>query len=344
MKILITGGLGYIGSHTVTMLVKQGYEPVIVDNLDNSSEEVLKALKHITGSTLKFYKGDVRNRTWLEEVISREEGIEGVIHFAAHKAVAESMADPLKYYNNNVGGLISLCEALETRQISNFVFSSSCTVYGETNVVPVSENQPRQAAASPYGHTKLLGEDILQSLANAGKLRVMALRYFNPIGAHPSGLIGELPTGVPQNLVPYVTQTAIGKRNVLSVFGNDYPTADGTAVRDYIHVMDLANAHVKAMQYLIHQSTVTFDTFNIGTGKGTSVLNLIQEFEDANQLTLNYMYAPRRAGDITAIYADAQKANDLLGWKAQYSLREALQSAWRWEQKLAMAEQEAILS
>lgn len=344
MKILITGGLGYIGSHTVTRLVEQGYEPIIVDNLDNSSRLVLDALNYITGRALTFYEGDVRDRAFIEGVIDKEPGLKGVIHFAAHKAVNESMNDPLKYYNNNVGGLISLCEALQEKQITNFVFSSSCTVYGETKVSPVSEETPRQTASSPYGHTKLLGEDILKSLADLGKMRVLALRYFNPIGAHPSALIGELPSGIPQNLVPYVTQTAIGKRATLKIFGNDYPTEDGTAVRDFIHVMDLADAHIKALQHLMDDRSIKYDTFNIGTGKGTSVLKLIQEFERVTQVELPYVFADRRPGDITAIYADAQKANKQLGWKPQYSLGEALKSAWRWEQQLDNFEKKQVKS
>jgi UDP-glucose 4-epimerase len=344
MKILITGGLGYIGSHTVTRLVDQGYEPIIVDNLDNSSRLVLDALNYITGRALTFYEGDVRDRAFIEGIIDKEPGLKGVIHFAAHKAVNESMNDPLKYYNNNVGGLISLCEALQEKQITNFVFSSSCTVYGETKVSPVSEETPRQTASSPYGHTKLLGEDILKSLADLGKMRVLALRYFNPIGVHPSALIGELPSGIPQNLVPYVTQTAIGKRTTLKIFGNDYPTEDGTAVRDFIHVMDLADAHIKALQHLMDDQSIKYDTFNIGTGKGTSVLKLIQEFERVTQVELPYVFADRRPGDITAIYADAQKANKQLGWKPQYSLGEALKSAWRWEQHLDNFEKKQVKS
>lgn len=335
MKILVTGGLGYIGSHTVTRLVEQGYEPIIVDNLDNSHKRVLVALNHIAGRDIKFYKGDVRDRDFIEKVIDKEPGIIGVIHFAAHKAVNESMTNPLKYYNNNVQGLISLCEALQEKQITQFVFSSSCTVYGETRMSPVNEETPRQSATSPYGHTKLIGEDILKSLADLGKMRVLALRYFNPIGAHPTALIGELPSGIPQNLVPYLTQTAIGKRAVLKVFGNDYPTEDGTAVRDFIHVMDLADAHIKAMNYLVDNKNVQYDTFNIGTGTGTSVLNLIQEFEKVTKVPLPYVFTERRPGDITAIYADVQKANHQLGWKSQYSLAEALKSSWLWEQQLS---------
>lgn len=334
MKILITGGLGYIGSHTVTRLVDQGFEPIIIDNLDNSSRHVLDALNFITGKKLTFYEGDVRDRAFLENVIDKELDIKGVIHFAAHKAVNESMNNPLKYYNNNVGGLISLCEALQEKQIKNFVFSSSCTVYGETTVCPVSEEMPRQAASSPYGHTKLLGEDILKSLAELGKMRVLALRYFNPIGAHPSALIGELPSGIPQNLVPYLTQTAIGKRAVLKIFGNDYPTQDGTAVRDFIHVMDLADAHIKAIKHILNNENVAYDTFNIGTGKGTSILELIEEFERVTQAELPYVFADRRPGDITAIYANAQKANKQLGWVPKFSLGDALKSAWKWEQQL----------
>jgi UDP-glucose 4-epimerase len=335
MKVLITGGLGYIGSHTATRLVAQGYSPVLVDNLDNCNRSVLDALYAITGQPLPFYEGDVRDVQFMNQLLAKEKDIQGVIHFAAHKAVGESMSQPLKYYNNNVGGLIHLCEVLEAHNIRNVVFSSSCTVYGQTNEIPVSEDAPRQQAASPYGHTKLLGEDILQSLANLGTLKVVALRYFNPVGAHPTALIGELPSGVPQNLVPFVTQTAIGKRGQLKIFGNDYPTQDGTAIRDYIHVMDLADAHIAAMRHLTDKDSLPYDTFNIGTGRGTSVLELIQEFERVNNVSVPYAFAERRAGDITAIYANADKANTVLGWKAQHSLGEALRSAWQWEQHLA---------
>lgn len=335
MKILITGGLGYIGSHTVTQLVAQGYEPIILDNLNNSSRSVLAALTQITGKNIRFYEGDVRDKALLETLLDQEKTVQGVIHFAAHKSVNESIEQPMKYYNNNVTGLLQLCEVLQAHNVTNIVFSSSCTVYGETEKPEVSENTPLQPATSPYGHTKLLGEDILKNLADLGAMRVVILRYFNPVGAHPSALIGELPNGVPQNLVPYVTQTAIGKRNKLKVFGTDYPTLDGTAVRDYIHVMDLADAHIQAMGFLQNKANAPFDTFNIGTGKGTSVLELIQTFEQVNELSLPYEFVERRAGDITAIYANADKAAQKLGWKAKYSLAEALQSAWQWELQLA---------
>lgn len=333
MKILVTGGLGYIGSHTVVNLVENGYEPVIIDNLDNSSVKVLKELKDLTERDLGFYELDIRDKNGISQLLKKLGDVEGVIHFAAHKAVGESMEAPLKYYNNNISGLIHLAEALAERGIKNLVFSSSCTVYGEAKKSPVDENTPLKEAASPYGNTKLLGEAILKSLSQRGILRAVALRYFNPIGAHHSAKIGELPRGVPQNLVPFVTQTAIGKRSQLKVFGSDYPTPDGTAIRDYIHVMDLAAAHVKALEYLKSQEKVDFDTFNIGTGKGTSVLELIRTFEDINKLELPYTYAPRRPGDITAIYANADKAKEKLNWQAQLDLKEALRSAWVWEQK-----------
>lgn len=333
MKILVTGGLGYIGSHTVVNLVENGYEPVIIDNLDNSSVKVLKELKDLTERDLGFYELDIRDKNGIAQLLKKIGDVEGVIHFAAHKAVGESMEAPLKYYNNNISGLIHLAEALAERGIKNLVFSSSCTVYGEAKKSPVDENTPLKEAASPYGNTKLLGEAILKSLSQRGILRAVALRYFNPIGAHHSAKIGELPRGVPQNLVPFVTQTAIGKRSQLKVFGSDYPTPDGTAIRDYIHVMDLAAAHVKALEYLKSQEKVDFDTFNIGTGKGTSVLELIRTFEDINKLELPYTYGPRRPGDITAIYANADKAKEKLNWQAQLDLKEALRSAWVWEQK-----------
>jgi len=331
MKILITGGLGYIGSHTVTRLVEQGYEPIILDNLNNSSRAVLDALTEITHKNIRFYEGDIRDRAKLESLIDEEVNIQGVIHFAAHKSVSESMEQPMKYYNNNVAGLLQLCEVLQAKKITNFVFSSTCTVYGEPSQMEVSEETPLQAATSPYGHSKLLGEDILRSLAELGAMRVVVLRYFNPVGAHPSALIGELPNGVPQNLVPFVTQTAIGKRSLLKVFGQDYPTADGTAIRDYIHVMDLADAHIQAMGYLENETNPAFDIFNIGTGKGTSVLELIQTFEMVNKLRLPYEFVGRRSGDIMTIYANAEKANQKLGWQARRTLKDALQSAWKWE-------------
>lgn len=335
MKILVTGGLGYIGSHTVVHLVESGYEPIIIDNLDNSSQTVLAALKRLTGKDLLFYEQDIREKEGVSHTLKEIGDIQGVIHFAAHKAVGESMEQPLKYYNNNISGLIYLAEALAEMRIKNIVFSSSCTVYGEAKECPVDEKTPLKEAASPYGHTKLIGEGILKSLSQRGVLRAVALRYFNPIGAHPSAQIGELPRGVPQNLVPYVTQTAIGKRSLLNVFGNDYPTSDGTAIRDYIHVTDLAAAHVKALEYLHKQKDIHFDTFNIGTGKGTTVLELIRVFEEVNKLELPFKYAPRRAGDITAIYANADKAKEKLQWQAQNDLKEALRSAWHWEQKIA---------
>lgn len=340
MKILVTGGLGYIGAQAVVSLCSQGYIPVIIDNLDNSLIEVLKSLSSLTSQNLIFHQGDIRDKSFLGTVLSSHDDIAGVIHFAAHKAVGESVERPLKYYNNNIVGLIHLCEVLEDFGVANFVFSSSCTVYGEAEKIPVTESSPRQLAASPYGHTKLLGEDILQSLSSLKKFRVIALRYFNPIGAHDSAQIGELPQGIPQNLVPYVTQTAVGKRHKLKVFGNDYRTPDGTAIRDYIHVMDLADAHVKALDFLNENPAVNYETFNIGTGKGTSVLELIHEFERVNGLNLPYELAPRRAGDITAIYADPNKAHRLLGWQARRSLPEALRSAWLWELELKRRDQE----
>ncbi len=335
MKVLVTGGLGYIGSHTAVRLVSQGFEPIILDNLSNSNIEALDALNNITDTSLKFYEGDVRDIRFVKKILRKERNIIGVIHFAAHKAVNESMNEPLKYYDNNVGGLINLCEALKSKCISKFVFSSSCTVYGDTTESCVSEDSPLKEASSPYGHTKLLGEDILKSLANRGQLKVVALRYFNPVGAHPSALIGELPSGVPQNLLPFITQTAAGKRQFLQIFGKDYPTPDGTAIRDYIHVMDLADAHIKALEYLNNPHSQQYDTFNIGTGKGTSVLQLIQDFERINNINLPYEFTDRRPGDITAIYANATKANKQLKWKAQFSLDEALKSSWLWEQSLA---------
>jgi UDP-glucose 4-epimerase len=335
MNILVTGGLGFIGSHTVISLLAHGYDVCILDNLDNSDRSVLDRLEQISERSLPFQPVDLRDRAALRKSLATFPKIEGTIHFAAYKSVSESMRVPHQYYQNNMTGMLNLLECLSEIEAYPFIFSSSCTVYGEPEAVPVSENTPKQKAESPYGHTKLLGEDILANLTRFSPLRAIALRYFNPIGAHPSTLIGELPKGVPDNLVPYITQTAIGKRDQLQIFGSDYNTPDGTAIRDFIHVCDLGDAHVQAMNYLTAHPDVQFDAFNIGTGRGASVLELVKTFEAVNQLELPYRFADRRPGDISEIYADPSKAEQVLGWSAQRSLADALKSAWAWEKALA---------
>lgn len=330
-KILVTGGAGFIGSHTVVSLVEAGYQPIILDNLSNSQASVIPALEEICQQKIPFYRLDCTQRADLEELSQAEPNIDGVIHFAAYKAVGESVAEPLKYYQNNVGGTATLLAWMQEKEIHSLVFSSSCTVYGQPKTLPVKEDTPRQQAESPYGNTKIICEDVIQDQHHAQpKLKAVLLRYFNPIGAHPSGKIGELPLGVPNNLVPYITQTAAGLRKELTVFGNDYNTPDGSAVRDYIHVVDLASAHVAALAHLSSQ-TEGLSIFNVGTGKGHSVLEVVKTFAAQCDTHLPYTIGPRRAGDVQAVYADTQKINQALGWKAQYGLEEALQHAWNWQ-------------
>lgn len=333
MKILVTGGLGYIGSHTVVALLNQGYEVVIVDDLSNSSVDVLEGIAEITQNSPRFHKIDLRDKIAVAKFFSEHHDLEGIIHFAASKAVGESVEKPMLYYENNVGGLIHVLREMQKRNLSNFIFSSSCTVYGQADELPITESAPLKKAESPYGNTKLIGENIISDYAQSEKdFKAISLRYFNPIGAHPSAKIGELPIGTPQNLVPFITQTAIGKRDQLSVFGDDYDTPDGTCIRDYIHVMDLAEAHVRALERLMkNEATDNYEVFNLGTGAGSSVMEIIQTFEKVTQQNLPYKMAERRAGDITAAYADTKKANETLGWKAKRSLDEALSSAWDWE-------------
>lgn len=334
MNILVTGGAGFIGSHTVVSLVEAGYRPVIVDNFSNSEKSVLTGLREILGGEVTCYDQDCNDEAALRRVLQAEK-IGGVIHFAAYKSVGESMQEPLAYYRNNLGSLIVLIESMLAENISNLIFSSSCTVYGEPDQVPVTEHSPVKPAASVYGNTKQMGEDILRDVAAAKPLKSIALRYFNPVGAHPSAQIGELPRGVPNNLVPFITQTAAGLRDALTVFGNDYPTADGTCIRDFIHVVDLAEAHVAALDFLIKNSQSNlYDTFNLGTGQGNSVLELIQTFEQISGQTLPYHIGPRREGDVVAVWGEVSKAREVLGWSARRSLREALADAWRWQQKL----------
>jgi UDP-glucose 4-epimerase len=336
MKILVTGGLGFIGSHTVVELQNEGFEVLIIDDLSNSTEDVLDGIIKITGIRPEFEKIDLKHKISVIDFFKRHQNIDGVIHFAASKAVGESVNNPLMYYENNINTLVYVLQALNKLEKQNFIFSSSCTVYGQADELPITENAPVKPAESPYGNTKQIGEEILKDNCKINeKLKCISLRYFNPIGAHPSAEIGELPIGVPQNLVPFMTQTAIGMRAQLAVFGNDYPTADGTCIRDYIHVVDLAKAHVTAMQRLLgHKNLTNYEVFNLGTGKGSSVLEVINSFEKVSGQKLNYKIVERRKGDVIAAYAETTKANTILGWKAQLTLDDAIASAWKWEQKL----------
>lgn len=333
--ILITGGAGYIGSHTVIELVKAGYTPVIVDDLRNANSVVLEGLTTILQAEPTILKVDVCDKNSMEAIFQRYK-IDGIIHFAAYKAVGESVAEPLKYYHNNIAGLVTICELALKYNVNNFVFSSSCTVYGEPQgLKEVNEVTPKSEPNSPYGNTKLIGEQILIDVQRVNKqFKVVNLRYFNPVGAHPSGLIGEFPIGKPNNLLPFVTQTAIGKQDCLTVFGNDYPTKDGTCIRDYIHVCDLAEAHVKAIEFLNNKTEECIEAINIGTGTGTSILEVIQIFEQRTGEKLNWKIGPRRAGDVVEIYANADKANQLLNWEAKYTIGDAIEHAWNWEKKL----------
>ncbi|WP_298766253.1 UDP-glucose 4-epimerase GalE [uncultured Polaribacter sp.] len=332
-RILVTGGLGFIGSHTVVELQNEGFEVVIIDNLSNTTLNVLDSITEITGKKPDFYNIDLRVKTDVQSFFETNT-IDGIIHFAAFKAVGESMHKPLDYYENNLGTLVYLLQEMRDRKLDNFIFSSSCTVYGQADELPVTENAPVKKAASVYGNTKQIGEEIIQDACNAHNLNSIALRYFNPIGAHESIKIGELPLGVPQNLIPFVTQTAAGLRDQLSVFGDDYDTKDGTAIRDYIHVVDLAKAHIAALKRLLEKrNKENFEFFNVGTGVGSSVLEVIKAFEKATQKKLNYKIVGRREGDITAAYADTAIANRELNWKTEKKLEEALASAWKWQQK-----------
>ena len=336
VKILVTGGLGFIGSHTVVELQNEGFEVVIIDDLSNSTIEVLNGISSITGITPGFHQLDLKDKSVVQEFFKVHQNIEGVIHFAASKAVGESVEKPLLYYENNINTLVYILQELQKLKTANFIFSSSCTVYGQADKLPITENAPIKNAESPYGNTKQIGEEIIKDTCKVtSHLKAIALRYFNPIGSHKSSKIGELPIGVPQNLVPFITQTAIGIREQLSVFGDDYPTPDGTCIRDYIHVVDLAKAHVVALQRLLDKSnTSNFETFNVGTGKGSSVMEVIKCFEKVSGQKLNYKITNRRAGDIISAYADTTKANIELGWKAILTLDDAMRSAWKWEQHI----------
>ena len=329
MAILVTGGAGYIGSHTVIELQNAGYDVVVMDNLSNSSEVALERVQEITGKPLTFYKADILDREATEEIFSKEK-IEAVIHFAGLKAVGESVQKPWEYYNNNITGTLILLDVMRKHNVKNIIFSSSATVYGEPEKVPVTEETPKGSCTNPYGWTKSMLEQILTDIQKADpSWNVILLRYFNPIGAHKSGKIGENPNGIPNNLMPYITQVAVGKLPKLGVFGNDYPTPDGTCIRDYIHVLDLATGHVKALERL--KKNAGLDIYNLGTGIGYSVLDVIHNFEAATGITIPFEFKPRRAGDIPVNYSNADKAWKELGWKAQYGIKEMCEDSWRWQ-------------
>lgn len=335
MAILVTGGLGYIGSHTVVELLNSGFEVIIVDDLSNSERFILNNIEEITGKKPVFYPFDLRRKELLSQVFDAHQ-IEGCLNFAASKAVGESQLKPVDYYENNLFSLINILQEFKEREISNFIFSSSCTVYGQADTMPIDENTPLKMPESVYGKTKQMGEEILIDFAKAYHRKISLLRYFNPIGAHPSAKIGELPSGIPNNLVPYVMQTAAGIREKLSVWGNDYDTEDGTPVRDYIYVVDLAKAHVAALKKLMEDpsSDTVIDTYNLGTGKGSSVLEVIQAFEESNGVEVPYQICARREGDITIAYANPQKAEKELYWKSETSLEESLRTGWEWQKYL----------
>lgn len=336
--ILVTGGTGFIGSHTTVELIQNGYNVVIVDDLSNSNASVVDGIEKITGVRPEFEKVDCCDYAAMENVFEKHKGISGIIHFAASKAVGESVQKPLLYYRNNINSLINLLELMPKHGVKGIIFSSSCTVYGQPSAenLPVTEEAPMQKALSPYGNTKQVNEEIIQDYIHSGApIKSIILRYFNPIGSHPSALIGELPNGVPMNLIPFVTQTAIGIRKELKIFGNDYNTPDGTCIRDYIDIMDLAKAHVKAMERILNENgTDPVEVFNIGTGKGLSTLQIVEGFEKATGVKLNWHYAPRREGDIEKVWANPHKANTVLGWKASVDIEDTLRSAWKWQQKL----------
>ncbi len=335
MKILVTGGTGYIGSHTVVELQQKGFNVLILDNLSNSYLSVVDKIEKITGIRPGFELLDLKDKKKTAAFFKKNPDIDGIIHFAALKAVGESVEKPLEYYNNNILSLLNILQGMKEHNISNFVFSSSCTVYGQPDELPVTEKAPIKKVWSPYGHTKQISEEIIENVSKASPIQSILLRYFNPIGAHDSALIGELPIGVPNNLVPFLTQTAIGKRECLNVYGKDYDTPDGTAIRDYIHVVDLAKAHVVAMDRLIEKKNKSNpEIFNLGTGKGYSVLEIISSFEKTTGIKLNYKFSNRRPGDIEKVWADISFANAELGWKAEKNIDEMMLSAWNWEKFL----------
>lgn len=337
MKILVTGGTGYIGSHTVVELQKKGFEVIIVDNLSNSYANVVDKIEQISGIRPAFEEFDLTDNEKTYDFFNRHPDLNGIIHFAAYKAVGESVNDPLMYYRNNLGSLVNILENMKTHKIENLVFSSSCTVYGQPEILPVSEGSPILKAMSPYGNTKQISEEVITDTSSVTDVKAIILRYFNPIGSHETALIGELPLGVPNNLVPFITQTAIGIREQLSVFGSDYNTPDGTAIRDYIHVVDLAQAHVVSVERMINKiGKKNVEIFNLGTGNGFSVLEVINSFEKVSKEKLNYKIVDRRVGDIEIVYADTTFANNELGWKAKKSLDEMMLSSWNWEKALAV--------
>lgn len=334
-KILLTGGAGYIGSHIAVALVDAGFEPIIIDDFSNSDRSVIPAIESIVNQKISFYETNCCNFEEVKSIIEKEKFISGIIHLAAFKAVGESVHLPLKYYQNNIGAMTSVMRAASESGLTNFVFSSSCTVYGTPDKQPVTEETPWQTAYSPYGYTKQVCERLMKDLQiSTPHLKQVSLRYFNPIGAHPSGKIGELPIGQPNNLVPFITQVAAGIREKLTVFGSDYNTPDGTCIRDYIHVVDLAAAHVSALRFMIENNTPQLSVFNVGTGYGVSVKQIIKMFEEVNDLKINVEYGQRREGDVESIYANSEKAHNTLGWKARYSTKDALKHAWNWQQNL----------
>jgi len=335
--ILVTGGTGFIGSHTTVELQEAGYDVVIVDNLSNSRADVVDGIEKITGKRPEFIEADCCDKDAMEAIFKKYPAIDGIIHFAASKAVGESVEKPLMYYRNNIVSLINLLELMPQYNVKGIIFSSSCTVYGQPDPenLPVTEDAPIKKAMSPYGNTKQINEEIITDYIHSGAdIKAILLRYFNPIGAHPTALIGELPNGVPMNLIPFVTQTAIGKRKQLKIFGNDYNTPDHTCIRDYIYVVDLAKAHVKAMERVLDTDSDKLEVFNVGTGKGLSTLEVVQDFEKATGVKVNWEYAPRREGDIEQVWADPKKANEVLGWHAETPIEDVLRSAWKWQEKL----------
>lgn len=333
MKVLVTGGAGYIGSHTIVQLINAGHQPIILDDFRNSEKSVISRIEEIVGKEITYYNIDIGGAYELRNVIELERP-EGIIHFAADKAVGESVENPLKYYKNNIVNLINLLDVIKDYDIKSFVFSSSCTVYGTPNNIPVNEKAPMKRATSPYGYTKVAGERILTDFFKNKETNLCLLRYFNPVGAHPSGLIGELPVGVPNNLIPYVVQVAAGIREELTVHGGDYETPDGTCIRDYIHVMDLADSHVKALEYSVENKEDLL--LNVGTGNGSSVLEIINEFEKVNDIKIKYKIGPRREGDVTEIFADNSLIVKKLGWQPKFSLADSLRDSWNWQKKLKL--------
>jgi UDP-glucose 4-epimerase len=333
-KILVTGGAGYIGAHTALELINAGYDTVIIDDLSKSDETLLKGIEKITGKKPNFEKGDCNDKKFMQSVFKSHGAFSCILHFAAYKSVGESVKEPLMYYKNNVGSMLTLLEVMKENNVHDLIFSSSCTVYGQPDIIPVTENAQFKRAESPYGATKQMCERILEDVYGTG-FQIISLRYFNPIGAHPSALLGELPVGSPNNLVPYITQTAAGVREKLTIHGNDYDTADGTCIRDFIHVVDLAKAHVAAMEYLQSRNEKNlFEAFNLGTGVGVSVLQLVEKFIKVTGVKLPYVIGPRRPGDVEKVYGDPSKANKVLGWKTQFSVEDSLLHAWQWEKRI----------